>query len=221
MIRNNPIPLLAVGVCAFLGLRADAGLVFTIENPGVQQTTVPGAITENFDDFDITSSPVGVYTGGAIVNADVFGGANGSPYYIQLFQGAATLTFAGPQTYFGVWWSAGDAGNILEFYDPSSALIASYNVGSIIPSLSPEYYGNPNSGGNEVEPYVYLNFTTTGATRLGSVIFRNTLGTGFETDNHSIFDQPIDPPGNPLPEGGATLILLGGGAGLLSILRRR
>jgi hypothetical protein len=82
--------------CAFLSLTASfaltgfattqAGIVFTVEAPGVQQTTVVGATTENFDSVAlgsiagggyVSAAVDGTYSGGQIINADVFGGAGG------------------------------------------------------------------------------------------------------------------------------------------------
>jgi len=51
-------PLLALSAAAMSP--ASAALVFTIEAPGVQQSTVPGVVTENFDDGNL-SSTIGTY----------------------------------------------------------------------------------------------------------------------------------------------------------------
>jgi len=38
-----------------------------------------------------------------------------------------TITFSTPVRYFGFWWSAGGAGDTVEIYDPSNALLATFN----------------------------------------------------------------------------------------------
>ena len=216
MLKQIAIFGLALGTSVL----SRGALIFTIEDPGVQQSSVPGAVTETFDDFDLLSA-IGTYSGGSVELADQYGGAGGSPYFFQPAGSSASLTFNSPQTYFGVWWSAGDGGNVLNFYDPLDVLIGSYTVFDISAGLSPGYFGNPNTGENVGEPYVYLNFTGVDGTLIQRVVFDNPGGGGFETDNHSIFDQPIDPPGNALPEGGGTALLLISGLAILRHMRAK
>jgi hypothetical protein len=150
------------------------------------------------------------------------GGAGGGGQYDVVGLGntvSQTLTFASGKTYFGLWWSAGDAANTLTFYQGASVL-GSYVIGDIIPSLSSAYLGNPNGGGNPGEYYAYLNFTTTDGDLIDRIVFGNVTSSGFESDNHSVYDQPIEPPGHTLPDGGSTLILALGSIGLLASLRR-
>lgn len=214
---------LGVGMMS-LALSANAQLAFTIENAGVQSTSVSGVLTENFDSLPIGSwaggsTSVGTFSGGGTVYAaDQYGGANGSQF-MRPVPGPIMLTLPSPQNYFGVWWSAGDPVNFLEFFDGVTSL-GVYNVGSIIPYLNSSYYGNPNAplGRNTREPYAYLNFTTTGSEHITSVKFS---GGNFEFDNVSITDRKITPPGNPIPDGGATLGLLAGGLAAVAALKRK
>lgn len=213
---------------------ADAGVVFTIENPTVQASTVAGVTTETFDSFAVGAfsgsilGGVGTLTpGGAIAAPDAYGGANASRYYavgVQSGQLASTLTLNSPQHYFGMWWAAGDWENHLEIYDEVT-LLGSYRVADIIPFLSSAYFGNPNSNPNNKinEPFVYLDFTATGSSHITSVRFLNEERTsGFEMDNFSILDRPIDPPGyDPVPDGGSASLMLGAATMLLSLLRKR
>jgi hypothetical protein len=212
---------LALVVSAFT-LRA--GIIFTIEAPGVQQTTVAGALTENFDTvtpggIGTYNSGIGVYTGGSSNANDIFGGANGSQYFgvgVQSGTDEATITFNAPKTYFGFWWSAGDGANWVEFYDGGVTPVATFNIGAIIPFLNPAYFGNPDNGQNLNESYAYLNFTATDADRIRRVVFRQIpLSGGFETDNHSTFDDPLEPPGEtPMPEPSSIALALIGAAAL-------
>jgi hypothetical protein len=234
-MKNHVFKVLVAVTSLVAAVSSHAGLVFTIENPGVEASTVPGVTTETFN-----SQPIGPFsgsvmgglgslsTGGNIVAPDAFGGASpppgGSDYYavgVQSGQLQSTLTLATPQHYFGMYWSAGDAGNQLEFFDHGT-LLASYVVASITPSLTPAYYGNPNNGLDSSEPFVYLDFTTTGASAITSVVFLNaSTGSGFEMDNFSVTSQQITPPGNPVPEGGVTAGMLGGAIALMGVFRRR
>jgi hypothetical protein len=212
LTKNWTLPCCLVGGLLFAqSLRA--GIVFTIENPGVQATTVPGAVTETFDSLPTgplgtyVSPGIGTFTGGEIVAANRYGGAGGTGNYYAVGAESGTtlgtLTLNSPQDYVGLWWPAGDAENVLQFYD-GATLVGTYNVASIIGSgLSPAYYGNPNAaflGQDSGEPFVYLDFTTTGTTRITALDFENGLGTGFEVDNVSVFGSPITPPGHSVPD---------------------
>jgi hypothetical protein len=134
----------------------------------------------------------------AIVAADSYGGAGGTGNYMALGAQSGsgdpvTLTFKGPESYFGFWWSAADANNSVTFYSGSSAL-ASYNDGGTFSFATPggAYYGNPNNGSDTGEPFAYFNFSGTDGTKFTSVVFSNngTTGTGFEADNFSVGSVP-------------------------------
>jgi hypothetical protein len=98
-----------------------------------------------------------------------------------------------------MWWSAGDAANVLEFYSGSSQ-VASFTVGSVLSVLSSAYNSNPNGGGNSGEKYAYLNFTGQGGTTFDKIVFKNPTNSGFESDNHSVYDKEISVPGTVVPE---------------------
>lgn len=205
--KHLKVVLAALFTSASSALPVHAGLIFTVEGPGVTQSSVPGVSTETFDDGDLVSA-IGTYTGGTIMPADVWGGAGGSGAYLfATLTSASTLTFGTPQSYFGFWWSAGDVNNSLSLYSPTNALLGSYVIGDILPYLSSGYFGNPSgtfAGGNPSEAYAYLNFTATGTDYISRVVFG---GSNFESDNHSITTERITPPGTTVPDSGSTLIL--------------
>lgn len=206
-----------------------AGIIFTREAPRVQQTSVVGAAVETFD--SLTAGPLGVYnspigtysSGGQIVVGNAYGGSNQSLYVAVGAQSDTvemTLTFATLKAYFGFYWPAGDALNRLDFYQ-GNVLLATFSVGDIIGGLPAEYFGNPNTGVNETEPYVFLNFTSSDLnSRFDRVVFRNiSTITGFESDNHSTFDDIPDDP--EVPEPSTYAMMASGLAGLIFFARRR
>lgn len=204
-------------------------IIFTRDAPGVQQTSVPQAKTETFDGLangplGTYISPIGTYSDGAAVSAgNVVGGSLQSTYVAVGVQSGKTdysLTFPGLQTYFGFYWTAGDVDNRVDFF-AGSALKGTFNVGDIINGLPVAYFGNPNIGGNVNEPYVYMNFTAVDEdSRFDKVVFHNnlTVHSGFETDNHSVFDEQVDPPGLPEP---ASMFLMGTGVCALLVYAAR
>lgn len=206
-----------------------ASIIFTREAPGVQQTPVASAITETFDSLPtgalgVYVSPIGTYSSGAaIVAPNVFGGAFQTQYIAAGSQSGTTqyeVSFSGLRTYFGFYWGAGDSQNNVDFYE-GATLKGTFGVGDIIAGLPAAYFGNPNTGGNAGEPYVYLHFTSSDlASRFDSVVFRNnTTGSGFETDNHAVFDELITPPG--VPEPSSFLLMSAGFGAVLAMAARR
>ena len=225
----------AIGLVA--AVPSHAGLVFSIEGPGVQASTVSGVTTEDFNSQGTGplagSIAVGTLSvGGSIVAPNAFGGsappAAGSDYYavgVQSGQNQATLTLSSPQNYFGMYWPAGDTQNKLSLYN-GATLLGAYSVFDIIATaLSSGYYGNPNNGLDSGEPFVYLNFTTTGTDFITSIVFQNNQNSGFEMDNFSIATGNITPPGTVVPEPttmiAGALLLLPFGVSTLRMLRKK
>jgi hypothetical protein len=192
-------------------------IAFTVEPAGVETTSVPGVTTEDFNSQALGafsgSTAVGTFSaGGQIRTANVYGGAGNSDYYQVVGLGSSTLTFGTAQDYVGMWWSAGDAGNELKFYDGAS-LVGDFVVSTYAAGLPASYSGNPtpgvNLGGDSGEPFAYINFTALPGTTITSVEFdENIPGSGFEVDNISIFNSYITPPGSPVPDATPTIGLL-------------
>ncbi|MCX6592422.1 MAG: PEP-CTERM sorting domain-containing protein [Acidobacteria bacterium] len=205
---------------------ASASIIFTHEAAGVQYTTVAGAITETFDSASLGAfsgaSAIGTYSAGGVINSgNAWGGSNQTNHIDVGAQSGTTdysIDFGKNIYYFGFYWGAGDAQNEIQFYQGLTK-VASFKVGDISGGLSSAYWGNPNNGQNQGEPYVYLNFTADSGTPFDKVVFHNNgTGTGYETDSHSIYDQPINPPGVPEP---ATWAMMAGAAVALVALKRR
>ena len=165
--------------------------------------------TESFDawngasfvtDFGTSNEITGTYSGGFRNSAaNQYGGAGGAGNYPVIFQsdGSYSVTLNHQSdipglNYFGLWFSALDAGNLLQFYNHGS-LVYSFtpaNYAHLVGTCtsSNPYCGNPNSAylqQDSGEQFAFLNFSdTTGY--FDQVVFSETGGGGFESDNHTV-----------------------------------
>src|SRR5271168_622815 len=236
-------------------LQADTISVY-LSAPSAQSTFVTGATTETWNEatpgtYQTYAGTIGNYgvTGQdsfVIQAADQFGGANGSQYMAFGAQsGNASpiqLVLTSPATYFGFWFSAGDANNGISFYD-GSTLVGRFSTAPILSSLqaptvtavdgatyqSSAYFGNPNNTSEDAgEPFAYVNFLVTGGD-ITRIVFDNSglTGTGFENDNQSVYNGSVavaptgvfvSTLGAPEP---ATWALWLGGLGILAGFRPR
>jgi len=232
-LKTNFLKRFALAAVAALmiagGTQARAGLVLTADAAGVQSSTVAGVTTENFNEFStghyssLTTAVGTLSTTGhfAIVEANEYGGAGGAGNYFSVGaqSGSAapvTLTLNGAQTYFGIWWSAGDAENVLRFYS-GATLLGTYTTASALGSLSSAYNGNTNNRSLDPgEKFAYLNFIGTSGTTFNKIVFSNsgTTSTGFESDNWSVTASVPEP--SSLVLAGTALAM-----GALVHLRRR
>ncbi|HVJ46699.1 MAG TPA: hypothetical protein VM511_09965, partial [Luteolibacter sp.] len=145
---------------------------------------------------NVTWRGVGTFDQLTIRDADQYGGAdnpNGSRYSVQGIDGVSstTLSLASPHAYFGFWWSAGDASNMIQFYS-GSALVAQFTTATLLNKIasSREYYGNPTTGTyagrNSGEAYAFVNFFGENGTTWDRIVFSNSNnGSGFESDNYT------------------------------------
>lgn len=185
----------------------------TIENPGVQNANLSNLVDSHVQNFDGQAAGysktgfqwnegtknIGSYSSTLIINADQYGGAGGQGKYFDVDsarsgvkQTSSTLKLATAQSYFGLWWSAGDSNNVLKFLSQGKVVetITTADVASYIAKLSNKssYYGNPTGpfkGKDISEPFAFLNFYNVGGT-FDEIQFSNIGGTGFESDNHTI-----------------------------------
>ncbi|HTS46553.1 MAG TPA: PEP-CTERM sorting domain-containing protein [Bryobacteraceae bacterium] len=215
--------------------------------PGVQ---TPTGITSNYETFDSPtydagnlttnfggSSVTGTYTGQySIQGANEYGGAGGTGNYINLYIPSEstytyTLTLSSPENYFGMWFSALDSGDELQFYSGSTLvytfLPSDYSaLVGVCPTAAPEpnFCGNPNSAFYNQDPgeqFAYLNFYDTSST-FTSLVFTETSGNGFESDNQAVgLNVPIAGTNiSAVPEP-SSLALFGTGMLVIAVLARR
>lgn len=196
---------------------------------GVQ---TPGSVTSNVNTFETAaynsnfnsttfngSGITGTYSGNfSVVPANLYGGAGGNGNYITTGS-SYTLTLSSPVNYFGLWFSALDAGNQLSFYNGNSLLYtftaSTYQsmVGAC-PSTTNAYCGNPNAafkGQDAGEQFAYFNFSDTNGTFNKIVFNESPASSGFESDNHAvalISTVTPEPPSFVLALTGVGMILL-------------
>ncbi|MGO9229289.1 MAG: PEP-CTERM sorting domain-containing protein [Bryobacteraceae bacterium] len=220
-------------------------------------TTTSGNFTTNFESgsdlYYSTGAPTatitGTYqlgssdTGSPLTDhaADQYGGAGGTGNYPELLDTATsaesytlTLTDTGllGVNYFGLWVSALDAGNQIQFYD-GTTLVYTLSPAAIEAAVggctvAGGYCGNPNTGTfhnqNPDQQYVFLNFyDVTGY--FTSITFTETLAapsSGFETDNQTVaYISSIVPIGTVFtPEPGSFVLLSLGTLALIGLRRR-
>ena len=175
---------------------AASSLVVTYEAAGVMSSPVASSYTYDFNSIGTgTKSNVswtgwggtGTFSSVKVNSADVFGGASNSNYTFANDSTQTTLNFSIGVSYFGMWWSAGDSGNILDFYSGATKIFTF--TSSVLNGLSASYYGNPNTGGNRGgnsdEKYAYINFFVQSGSQIDKVIAR---GSNFESDNWTLRD---------------------------------
>lgn len=194
----------------------------------------------NFTTIDTAGAPsgsiTGTYSGALTIDAaNAYGGAGGSGYFATVSKNnyTLTLTASGASTgvpgvnYFGLWFSALDNGNQLQFYDNSTllytftpALFASLVGGC---GSGNQFCGNPNNGDDPNEQFAFLNFYDMDG-YFNKVVFTETTTAGFESDNHTVgYMDPVNPTGTVVgatPEPGSVVLLLTGLLALIAVRRK-
>jgi hypothetical protein len=171
---------------------AQAGIIQTVEDPGVYTTQLAGATTVNFN-----SGGCGAYTNCGGNGALVTGSASGhyaTPYgissrYLSVAyyssSGSVSLTTPGSYNYFGLYWGSLDTYNSISFYNGAS-LLGSYDGAEIFPLLA-------NGGQGNWASNRYVNFLFTGGDLFNRIVLTST-NYAFESDNHAFGNVAVPEP---------------------------
>ncbi len=215
----------AASICGSTAGCTVAYETFSYVSPGTASS-----YTSNFSSgTGVASAYTGVYSPIQVNAADQYGGAGGTGNYDVVFGTSNTLTIANNQTgggvnYFGLYISALDAGNELQFYN-GNTLVYTFTSQNLISALGScanghsgnAYCGNPSDWyADSGELFAFVNFTDTGGT-FNKIVFTQNGGGGFETDNHTVaYNSALVTTGVPEPAGIAVM-----GVGLLALLLAR
>ncbi len=242
----------AVTAVAILAVRTGhAGLIETVEAPGVQTTTAANTTSIDFNDLStgfsnsltvkVTPTLTATYSGDFFIkSADQYGGAvdptsGKDSNYFAVASGDVTMTLSNAQAYFGLWISAADKFNQIAFYNGSTEVAALTGTGAFLSALPSTYNGNPTAGfkgQDNSEKFVFVNFfAQTANDEFDKIVFTNTpnSGTIFESDNHT-FSTTLQAPTSggtqlqtpsAVPEPSSLALLSLGGIGLAARAIRR
>jgi hypothetical protein len=222
----------AIGLCLFVTEKTRAGIISTVSDPGVESSAAINTTSIDFNSvspgykgsqsFSLPGSLTATYQGTQfVVAADQYGGASGTGNYLAIQAGnSVTLNLSATQAYFGMWLSAADSANQIEFFN-GSQLVGSFSAANPeIAALPASYLGNPNSkflGSDGAEQYAFVNFYAENATDMfNNIVFTNLPGaTSFESDNQT-FSATLQAP-SVIPEPSSlalagTAVLVGLGA---------
>ena len=186
---------------AALALDSPASVIITYaEDPTANLSSLSGTQVFDFNNItigkrsNVSWEGVGSFDQLYVKGADAYGGAadalnpKGSLYSLQGAGSgvlASTLNLDSESSYFGMWWSAGDARNVLEFYN-GDTLMGRFTTSSLMEPLPSSYDGNPiNRSINGGEPYGFINFFGDEATAWDRIVLTNDGSSGFESDNYT------------------------------------
>lgn len=205
-----------------------------VESFNTRQTGLNQTFTSTFG-MTGAGAITGTYTNVDIAGQNLYGGADGN-YALTSTNTASSaaytlsLSSATPVTYFGFWLSALDAGNQLKFYKGND-LVFSFSpdavlslTGNCSSGTTNAYCGNPKTGENKAQPYVFLNFFDQDTAGFDRIVFSENIAySGYESDNHTVgrYATTSGTALNSVPEPG-TFALLGLGAlGLVAARKRK
>jgi len=186
---------------------AASTMVVTYEAAAVMSSPVSSSYSYNFNSIGTGTKAniswtgwggTGTFSSMEIKSADQYGGANNSNYTFANDSVPTTLSLSTGVSYFGMWWSAGDGGNVLDFYSGATKIFTF--TSSVMNGLSSAYNGNPNAGSNfganSGQKYAFINFFIQSGAQIDKIVAR---GSNFESDNWTLRDPaygllPADAP---------------------------
>jgi hypothetical protein len=200
-MKSSPRYLLLTLFSLSLSPALHAAVIVTYaESPTATNSSLSGTSVLTFNTMALGRSTnvawngVGTFDQLYIKNADSYGGAadaanpNGTRYSVQgagTSVSSSTLSLNASSGYFGMWWSAGDVKNVLDFYS-GNTLVAQFTTASLMDPLPATYDGNPrNRLLDRNEPFAFLNFFADATTSWDRVVLRNSGSSGFESDNYT------------------------------------
>jgi hypothetical protein len=191
---------------------------YFVDAPGVQSTYVDGAILEDFEDGCASLWAMGAVTSGTCssVPGDAYGGASTTTSVPEFWgvaskygafgpnhpsnESAITVELDAPAEYLGIWWTAGDRCNAIEFYSEGT-LKDTFDFDRLMDVLdsdaldpisgadysTDEYFGSPNNYLYTAEPFAYLHaFAPNGETFDEVRLLLEGPCGGFEFDNVAV-----------------------------------
>jgi len=216
----------AASVCG-----STAGCTVGYETFNYVPTGSVSSYTSNFSSGTGTASAyTGVYSPLQVNAADQYGGAGNTGNYDVVNGTSNTLTISNNATgggvnYFGIWISALDAGNQLQFYN-GNTLVYTFTSQNLISALGScangnsanAYCGNPSDYyADSGELFAYVNFVDTVGT-FNKIVFTQNGGGGFESDNHAVAYNSALTTATPEPAG---ILIMGTGLIALFLTRFR
>ena len=193
--------LLGAMIFALSGAKAQILVSDTIETSaepvGVFNSTLSGTSVEDFNGLsagdykNLSWSGVGSIDNVSLINNNQYGGIPGEKTYAVQSASVGngvkntTISFNNVSSYFGLYWSAGDAANTLSFYN-GNTLVGQFSTASLMNKLPKGYDGNPNPANlhqDSGEPFGFVNFSALNGTAWNKVVLTDTTGSGFESDN--------------------------------------
>jgi hypothetical protein len=230
-MKNTKLSYLAAVMATIVSLTTEARaatasqtynmLITTSEGVGAFNSSLSGTSVQTFDNLiginkNVVWQDVGTFDQLNVIGANVYGGApsasspRGTNYAVEGLGAVkqTTLTLNQASSYFGLYWSAGDAANNLKFFSNGN-LVADFTTGNLLSLLPKSYYGNPittgpNAGKNPGEAYAFINFFGDANTSWDQIVFSNVTSSGFEADNYTSRVEGWDPvddgklPGTPV-----------------------
>ncbi|MGI4877755.1 MAG: Npun_F0296 family exosortase-dependent surface protein [Janthinobacterium lividum] len=215
------IKIAAITALALAASAAGAVTHISVEAAGVQNTTVALSRSgvETFSGPSGTgvtlttdfggSSYTGVYSAHDVVaTGSQYGGAGASGYF-TMGHGTVTIKITGPANYFGLWASAIDPNNAIEFWRGGVRID---HIQPLAMGLEGSYLGNPNGtflGQDRNQAFAFIDYHVLGG--FDEVRLLQGYRGMFESDNNTV---------GLIPEPTSWLLLVAG-FGLVGLRLRR